>query len=325
MLAVTPNFRSGYTIQYNLQLQQSLPYDMVGKIGYVGNGGRRLDTTFDFNQPFPGPGAPGPRRPLFTIAPGVVGATYMVSDGNSNYNSLQASLEKRFRSGLGFLTSYTWSHSIDIVANAFGGADNGPFPQDIRCRSCDRGNSGFDIRHRFVGSANYALPFGKGRKYASSSGAVNAILGGWDTNAVFTMQTGLPFTPVLQTSVSNAGGSRPMRLGDARIDNPDRARWFNTSFNTPGAVWGVPQQFTFGNSGRNILTGPGRVNLDWSMFKDFLQSEKYHLQFRAEFFNLFNTPQFDLPNGVIGNPNAGVINSTIGANRQVQLGLRFSF
>jgi hypothetical protein len=325
MLAVTPNFRSGYTIQYNFQVQQSLPSNMVAKIGYVGNGGRRMDTTFNYNQEVPGPGAPAPRRPLFRIAPGVSGVTYMVSDGNSNYNSLQTSLEKRFSSGLGFLASYTWSHSIDTLANAFGGADNGPFPQDIRCRSCDRGNSGFDLRHRFVSSANYALPFGKGRKYDAGSAVANAIIGGWDTNAVFTWQTGLPFTPVLQTSVSNAGGSRPMRLGDATLDNPDRARWYNTSFNTAGAVWGIPQQFTFGNSGRNILYGPGRVNLDWSMFKDFLQSEKYHLQFRAEFFNLFNTPQFDLPNSSIGNPNAGVITATVGANRQVQLGLRFSF
>jgi hypothetical protein len=86
-----------------------------------------------------------------------------------------------------------------------------------------------------------------------------------------------------------------------------------------------PSCCPFGNSGRNILTGPGRVNLDWSMFKDFLQSEKWHLQLRAEFLNLLNTPQFDLPNGTIGNPNAGVITSTIGASRQVQLGLRFSF
>jgi hypothetical protein len=322
---VVPNFVSGYTPQYNLQVQQSLPHDMVAKVGYVGNVGRRVDIVFNANQPSPGPGAQAPRRPLNSVAPNVINATYMVSDGLSNYNSLQASLERRFQSGLGFLASYTWSHSIDNVNNAFGGADNGPFPQDIRCRNCDRGSSGFDLRHRFVTSANYALPFGKGRKFDSGSRAANAIIGGWDTNFIFTTQTGMPFTPVLQTSVSNAGGSRPMRLGNGTISNPDRARWFDTSFNTSGAAWGVPQTFTFGNSGRNILTGPGRVNLDWSMFKDFLQSEKWHLQFRAEFFNLLNTPQFDLPNGTIGNPNAGVITSTIGASRQVQLGLRFSF
>ena len=190
---------------------------------------------------------------------------------------------------------------------------------------CDRGSSGFDIRHRFTQSLNYALPFGKGRKHSFGSGAANAILGGWDTNGILTLQTGLPFTPTLQTPVSNSGGSRPDRNGSGKLDNPDRARWFDTSFNTSGAVWSVPQQFTFGNGGRNILYGPGRVNFDWSLFKDFSPSEKWRIQFRAELFNLFNTPQFALPNPTIGNPSAGVITSTIGNNRQVQLGLRLSF
>jgi hypothetical protein len=325
MLAVTPNFRSGYTQQYTLQLQQQMPKDMVVKVGFVGNVGRRLDTTFDFNQPEPGPGAPGPRRPLNRIAPRVVGVTYMVSDGKSSYNSLQASLEKRFAGGLGFLTAYTWSHSIDDVANAFGGAANGPLPQDRRCRSCDRASSGFDIRHRLTHSMNWALPFGKARRWQFDSPAANAILGGWETNLIFTAQTGLPFTPTLLASVSNAGGSRPDRLGNGKLDNPDPALWFDTSFNRPGAVWGVPQQFTFGNAGRNILYGPGRVNFDWSFFKDFSWSERWKLQFRTEIFNIFNTPQFDLPNASIGDPNAGRITGIVGNPRQIQFGLRFAF
>ena len=93
----------------------------------------------------------------------------------------------------------------------------------------------------------------------------------------------------------------------------------------PGAAWGIPQQFTFGNSARNVLYGPGRVNFDWSLFKNFGITENSKVQFRAEMFNLFNTPQFDLPNSSIGNPAAGRITSTVGNNRQVQLALRFSF
>jgi hypothetical protein len=325
MLAVPGDFRSGYTPQYNLQIQQSLPKDLVAKIGFVGNVGRRLDTTYDFNQPVPGAAPVAQRRPLFTIAPNVVGVTYMVSDGLSNYTSLQASLERRFTNGVGFLSAYTWSHSIDDVANAFGGADNGPLPQVRRCRRCDRGNSGFDMRHRFTHSMNYALPFGKGRKFDAGSKAANMIVGGWDTNLILTLQTGLPFTPVLNSSVSNAGGSRPDRLGVGTLDNKDPFRWFDTSFNTAGAAWGNPAVFTFGNGARNPLYGPGRVNFDWSLFKDFSPSEKWNLQFRAEFFNLFNTPQFDLPNPAIGSPAAGRITSTVGNPRQVQLGLRFAF
>ena len=325
MLAVDPNMRSGYTQQYILQIQQQLPRDTVVKVGYVGNVGRRLDTTYDYNQPEPGPGAPGPRRPLYRIAPAVVGVTYNVFDGKSNYNSLQATLERRFAGGVGFLTAYTWSHSIDDVPNAFGGAANGPIPQDRRCRQCDRASSGFDIRHRLTHSMNWALPFGKGRKWSFDSRAVNMLLGGWDANLILTAQTGLPFTPTLLTSVSNAGASRPDRYKSGKIEKPDPAYWFDTSFNVPGAAWGVPQIYTFGNAGRNILYGPGRVNFDWSFFKDLSWSERWRLQFRAEFFNLFNTPQFDLPNASIGDPGAGRITSTVGNPRQVQFALRFAF
>ncbi|MBK5294139.1 MAG: TonB-dependent receptor [Acidobacteriia bacterium] len=325
MLAVDPNFKSGYSEQFNFQVQQQLPKNLVAKVGYVGNLGRRLDTSFEFNQPVPGPGAPGPRRPLIGIAPNVVGVTYNVSDGLSGYHSLQASLERRFTNGIGFLTAYTWAHSIDDVANAFGGADNGPIPQDRRCRRCDRGTSGFDIAQRFTHSMNYELPLGKGRKVSMDSAVANAIIGGWDMNVIFTAQTGLPFTPALATSVSNAGGSRPNRLKVGTIDNPTPNKWYDTSFNTAGAAWGVPAQFTFGDSGRNILRGPGRINFDYSVFKQFSFSEKYKLQFRTEIFNLFNTPQFALPNSSIGNPNAGVITSIVGNPRQIQLALRFSF
>jgi hypothetical protein len=101
--------------------------------------------------------------------------------------------------------------------------------------------------------------------------------------------------------------------------------WFDTSFNRADAAWGVPANFTFGNSGRNILFGPGRINVDYSLFKDFAISERWKLQFRTEFFNLFNTPQFDLPNTAIGNTNAGTITRIVGNPRQVQFGLRLAF
>jgi hypothetical protein len=252
---------------------------------------------------------------------------YNVSDGKSAYHSLQATLERRFASGLGFLTAYTWAHSIDNVPNQFGGGDNGPIPQDRRFRNADRGTSGFDITHRLVHSTNWSMPFGRGRRWSSDNTVLNLIAGGWDMNAIFQAQTGLPFTPVLANSVSNAGGSRPDRYKEGTIPNPDPAKWFDTSIGTPesGAAWGTPAQFTFGNSGRNILRGPGRVNLDYSLFRDFSPKESVRVQFRAEVFNIFNTPQFDLPNPSVGSPNAGTITSIVGNPRQIQLGLRLSF
>jgi len=123
MIAIDPRIRNGIAQQYNFQIQQSLPKDLVYKIAYVGNMGRRLETSYDFNQVEPGAAAPALRRPLRFVAPNVQGASYNVSDGLSSYHSLQMSLERRFANGIGFLTAYTWAHSIDDVANQFGGGD----------------------------------------------------------------------------------------------------------------------------------------------------------------------------------------------------------
>jgi hypothetical protein len=172
---------------------------------------------------------------------------------------------------------------------------------------------------------NYVVPLGKGKRWDLGSAFANGFLGGWQTNVIFTAQTGLPFTPVLASPVSNAGASRPDRRGAGTLDQRDPARWFDTSFNTTSAAWATPAQFTFGNAGRNILFGPGRINFDFSLFKAFPITEKFNLQYRAEFFNIFNTPQFSQPNASIGNPNAGIINSTAGSPRQVQMALRLLF
>jgi len=278
------NFKSGYTQQFNLQLQQQLPWwGVVVKAGYVGNLGRQLHNTFNANQPVPGPGGPVTRRPLRFLAPLVVNVTRAETDGISNYHALQMTAEKRFSQGLGFLTAYTWSHSIDNVALDFGGGADGPVPQDIRFRgSAERGTSPHDIQHRLVHSMNYSLPIGKGRAWDLRSGIGNTVVGDWQINAIFTAQSGMPFSPTLAVPVSNAGASRPDRLLSGDIDSLDPARWFDTSFNTPGAAWAAPAQFTFGNSGRNVLRGPGRVNLDFSLFKNFMLRERLRLQFRAE-------------------------------------------
>ncbi len=326
-LSVDPNFRSGIAQQYNLQIQQQLPKELVFKIGYVGNMGRRLDNVYNFNQPVPGPGAPAPRRPLFAQAPGVINIDYNVSDGLSSYHSLQSTLERRFSNGIGFLMAYTWAHSIDNVPNQFGGADNGPIPQDRRFRNIDRGTSGHDIKHRAVYSMNYELPFGQSRKFSTGSKLVDNIIGNWDTNLIVAAQSGLPFTPVLASPVSNAGGSRPDSNRSAKLEDPTIARWFDPTIGAPGsgAAWSQPTVFTFGNAGRNILRGPGRTNVDFSIFKNFNFHETWRLQFRTEIFNLFNHAQFDLPNGSIGNPNAGIITSIVGNPRQMQFALRLTF
>jgi hypothetical protein len=173
-------------------------------------------------------------------------------------------------------------------------------------------------------SVIYDLPFGKGQHFNMSNSVANGIFGGWQLNGILTVQGGLPFTPTLATSVSNAGSSRPNRLGTGTVSDPTITHWFDTSFG-PTSTWATPTQYTYGNGGRNILLGPGRSNLDFSLFKVVPISERYRVQFRAEFFNAFNHPQFNLPNATIGSTSAGVISSTVGSLRDIQLSLRLSF
>ncbi len=325
-LSVPANYRPAHAMQYNLGIQEQLPGNTVVKAAYVGNLGRHLDVNFNYNQPVPGPGAIPPRRPLYAIAPGVVGDTLTATDGLSSYHALQVSAERRFAGGLGFLTGYTWSHSVDNVPLQQGGNGEGPAPQDPRYRFLDRGNSSFDIRHRWTQTALYDLPFGTGRRFRSSQNWVNTAFGNWQVNLILIFQTGLPFTPSLASPVANTGtGSRPNRVGNAGVNNPTLTRWFNTALDTSGAPWATPALYTFGNSGRGVLRAPGRTNVDFSVFKEFPVTERIRLQFRSEFFNIFNHPQFDLPNTNIGTDVAGTISGTVGTPRDIQFGLRIVF
>jgi hypothetical protein len=189
-----------------------------------------------------------------------------------------------------------------------------------------RGNSDFDIRHSLILSWSYELPFGRGKQFLAGSRGLRQILaGGWRLNGIDTFTTGAPFTPVMVSSLLNSGsaGQWPNRIGPGTLADPTIQHWYDpTAFVSPG-------NYTFGNSGRNILTGPGTKQFDLSMFKDFyFRENREHLQFRAEAFNVFNTPQFNNPNTQIGNPAAGTITSA-GApllfqrtSRQIQLALK---
>jgi hypothetical protein len=323
---IPPNYKTGYAQRGNLGIEQEIPrWAMVLKAAYATNLARKVDSNFNINTPDPGPGTPQSRRPLRNILPNVVNATYGDTTGHADYHSLQITGERRFVNGLSWLGAYTYSHSIDNVPTQQGGGQEGPVPQDIRYRFLDRGSSAFDIRHRTSQSVAYNLPFGRGRRFNLSNSFVNALFGGWQINGILTLQSGLPFTPTLATSVSNAGGSRPDRLTPGVLSDPALTHWFDTGLNAPGAAWATPLQYTYGNGGRNILRGAHRTNFDGSLFKETNIRERLQLQFRAEFFNAFNHPQFDLPNATIGSAAADVISSTVGSPRDIQLSLRLWF
>jgi outer membrane receptor protein involved in Fe transport len=320
VIGVDPDYQPGYAAQFNLTVEHELYSSLLLKASYVGNEGRHLDTAYNLNQAVPGAGPVNNRRPFFAVRPGLGDVTWAVSDGSASYHAFQFSVEKRFTSGWGGLLSYTYSHSIDTVGQAFGGGADGPLPQDPRNRLADRGNSPFDMRHRLTVAVNYLLPFGEGRRWMNGGGFAEYVFGGWQFNGIALFQTGLPFTPTLNAATVNTGtGSRPNRVGDGTLADPTVDRWFDvTAFATPAA-------FTYGDAGRNILYGPGRMNFDLSLFKEFAVNKRVKLQFRAECFNCLNTPQFDLPNAAIGAGNAGTITAIVGTPRQIQLGLKMVF
>jgi hypothetical protein len=326
-LTVPPYYKNSYAQQFNFGVEHELKAsNIVLKAFGLGNLGRHLDINYNINQPNPGPGAIAPRMPLYSIAPGVVGDTFAATDGNSDYFALQLTAEKRFSNGLGFLSSYGYAHAIDDVPLQQGGNGEGPIPQDPRYRFLDRGDSLFDIRHRFTQAALYDLPVGQSKRFHFGQKWANTMFGDWQVNMILSAQTGLPFAPVLANSVSNTNtSSRPNLVADWHISNPTITHWFNTALNTTGAPWVTPAQFTYGNAGRGILRGPHRTDVDFSVFKQFAVTERFRLQFRGEFFNILNHPQFDLPGQTIGSPSAGVISATVGTPRDIQFSLRLLF
>jgi hypothetical protein len=305
-----------YVQQWNFNIQQELGAGFVGQVAYVGSSSHDLYYPNQIDQPTPGPGNIQARRP-FPQYSAVYAYAPLVS---SNYESLQAQLERRFRNGLSLLAAYTYSHSID---NGSSQVDTGvPAPQNAFDFTSERASSNFDLRHRFVLSSVYELPFGKNKPFWNNSRVGNAIAGGWQLTGIFSAQTGLPFTPVLNVDPTNTGTTaRPNRIGSGALTSSQRGpqNWFDES------AFVSPSSYTFGNSGRNILRGPGLRNVDLGLSRFISLTERTNIEFRAEAFNLFNTPQFGLPNSTLGVATTGVISTVVNPQRELQLALRFAF
>jgi hypothetical protein len=322
-LAVQRDLRTPYMQQWNVNVQRQLGRSRVLEVGYVGSKGTKLLTARDINQPRPSPISPNLRpNPFFDDI------DIIESRANSNYNALQARLQQRLSNGLALLASYTYAKSIDDASNFFTSAGDPNFPQDSNNARAERGRSNFDVRQRLSVSYTYDLPFGKGQRYAHDGGFLSSFLSGWQTNGVVTLQTGRPFTVALLSDIdnSNTGRSnlgfgandRPNVVADPRLSNPTPDRWFNTS------AFAFPPFGTFGDAGRNILDGPGYQNVNASLVKNTQLGESVRLQLRAEAFNLFNHPNFNLPDNFLGSPTFGRILSAQ-SPRHLQFGVKLLF
>lgn len=317
---VDPHFKPSYAEQFNLGVQQEItPLDLVVKVTGVGNLGRRLYDSPNINQPIPGSTSLNARRPLNAINPNLSTITYATTRGLGEYYGLQVVVDKRLRQGINFLFGYAYSHAIDDVALEFGGGAAGPSPQDPRYPRKDRSNSIIDQRQRLTLSYLWNLPIGQGQRFLNYGGVTNWMLGNWQLNGILLTQTGLYFSPVLNTSTTNTGtSSRPDQVGSVKYPKT-LTKWFDSS------AFGTPALYTYGNAGRNSLIGPGRTNLDMSLVKSLTLHDQFKAQFRFEAFNVFNHPQFGYPNSTIGGPTVGQITTIVGTPRNLQASLRLEF
>lgn len=317
------NIRTPYVQQWNLMFEWQPGKDSHVEIAYVGSKGTKILSARDINQPAPSPVWPNPRP-----VPAFADIVYVESRGNSSYNSLQVKFQQQLKSGTSAIVSYTYGKSIDDNSTFFSSAGDANFPQDSSNPRAERGRSNFDLRHRFSMGYSLDFPIGKGRRFLSNRGFLSHVLSGWSTYGLITLQTGRPFTVALlpENDNSNTGigslgfgaNNRPDRIASGNLFNPGPDAWFDK------AAFVVADYGSFGNSGRNILDGPGYCDFSASLMKNMKLHEKLNLQFRAELFNAFNHANFDLPDNFLGSSTFGRINSAQNP-RLIQFGLKLIY
>jgi carboxypeptidase family protein len=336
-----PNQRTPYIQQYNFGIQYELLKDLLLDVAYVGNKGTKLNGFRNLNQFSVITNPDGSQMPGVRPYPAFGDIQWMENRVGASYNSLQTRLEKRFSKGLTGLVSYTWGKALtgapDHISTSGGGAgfDTGTFkePQDGNNLRADRGLAEFDVKHRFVASYIWELPFGKGRHFGNGwNPAVDAVLGGWQLTGIHALQSGLGLTATLGGgSVVTLGGerrARPDLVGNPELPESQRTvqRWFNTdafaAFNAPPLP--ISFQRAFGTAGVGIMRGPGSVNFDFTLAKNFHLTERNYFQFRTELFNAFNRANFGPPNIARDSGGFGSILSAANA-RIIQFGLKFYY
>ncbi|MEJ7700040.1 MAG: hypothetical protein WKF71_10400 [Pyrinomonadaceae bacterium] len=333
LITTGDKFKAPQTLQYSLGLQRELLKNTFVEIAYVGNSGHNLLRQVNINQPLPRFARNGGTLPRNFYRP-YIGYGNIIerrTDADSNYNSAQFTLTRRFTDGLQFGVVYTFSKNITESSTDRSDTIQNPLRPEL-----ERAISQFDRTHVFTTNFLYELPFGKSKTFNLGS-VGNAILGGFQIAGIYTLQSGTPLTitqtsgTVLLNGVSTAISSDPLDTGtlirpnlicDPTLSRSDRSvtRWFDTSCFSPV----LTNSTSYGSAGRGIVRGPGINNLDISVYRAFRFAESMNLQLRAEFFNVLNKVQYNNPVTTFGSANFGSITSARDP-RIIQFGAKFNF
>src|SRR5437867_4262589 len=316
-LYIPLNLKEAYLQSWNLAVEHALPGDFTFEAAYVGNHAVGVLTRQNINSGLvPGAGAAGqPLNQLF----GRKAVTHTWIRTDSNYNGMQAKLDRRFSKGFLLTTAYTFGKAINLADD-----NGGLFIHAIP--SLNRGRAGYDRTHTFVQSYIYELPLGSNKRWLQS-GVGRWILGDWQLNGILSAYSGQPLDIRISGASLNAPGNanRPNLIGKPSVlggIGPGK-KWLDVS------VFQAPASGTYGTTGRNILNGPRFVNLDLSVFRKFRVRERVGGEFRFESFNFTNTPHFERPGGTngttLGNADFGEVTTALADQRQIQFGLKITF
>lgn len=359
------NNSTTYIEEWNFNIERQLMKDTVLQVAYVGTHAvhlaylrnlnqaiQPLDSNFEVCPPVTPPdpycsaGLPSNfGRPYYSTVPSIAAIRTQGNDISSITHGLQVRLEKRFSANWSMLNSYTWQHTIGYSSEDES-AGTSLEPQNTHDMAAERGDVEPDYRHQFTSAWSYNLPFGPGHRAFSSDGPSRWLAAGWQLNGIIALYSGRAFTPYLSYDPTNTGsnGPRPDQVGNpynfsnattmgfnggasgCPFTHQSILCWFNpAAYALPALAPGQTFATLFGDAHRGTLRGPSQYNVDFSVFKDFQISESKLLQFRAELFNIFNTPQFGDPNFAVDTAQAGSITNTVHSSRQIQLALKFAF
>jgi Carboxypeptidase regulatory-like domain len=316
--------------EWNLNLEEQVGKDSVFQLAYVGTHGVHLSYVYNLNQavqPLDSNFGPAPNygRPYFDTVPDVAAIRTNANLADSITHQMQAKFEKRFSTNWSTLAAYTWQHTIGQTPE-----NEAAGPQNVYNLAAERGDQSPDFRNQFTSAWSYLLPFGPGQKFLNGDGLTKIVAGGWQTQGIVALYSGQAFTPVLSFDPTNtsSGAPRPDVLGKPGTCPGGQSIlcWFNPgSYAIPSVAPGQLFATNFGNAGVGTLRGPAQYNVDASIFKDFAVRESMSIQFRAEAFNVFNHPQFGVPNADVDTSQAGQISTTVHSSRQLQFGFKFLF